>query len=587
MFGKLKDRLKKTLSVFSKKTEEEVKEKPIVEKKEAIEEKEETVEEKVEEVKEEKPELEKEEIKEEPKEKVVEKPEEHKEKLNIFDEKGKLIGQETRGKIHQQGLLHQEIHVLVFNGKGEILFQKRSSGMETFPNLLDASVGGHVEIGEDYLSAAINEIQEELGLKINKDNLIFLADFKNKSRDKVKNKTNYVLRKVYAYQLKPGERKQIRKSEEASNLEFWPIEKLIDLSDEEKIKFVPAMISEKYLEFYKKISELIKKSSSKEVPVKAEEKKEKPELEKEEIKEEPETTEEPAPEKKGFFKKAREFISTKKISTDRFEELFWELEMALLENNVSVEVIEKIKNDLKEELVDKPLPRNVGGKIEETLKKSLEEVLDIEKIDLIERAKGKKPFVIAFFGINGSGKTTTIAKIAHLLKEKGMSSVLAAGDTFRAAAIDQLEEHANNLGIKIIKHDYGADAAAVAFDAVKYADKSGIDAVLIDTAGRLHSDVNLMDELKKIVKVVEPDLKIFVGESITGNDCVEQASRFDEHIGIDGLILTKADVDEKGGAALSVSFVTEKPILFIGTGQEYGDLKEFNSELVLNSLGLK
>lgn len=308
---------------------------------------------------------------------------------------------------------------------------------------------------------------------------------------------------------------------------------------------------------------------------------------KKEIKEELKTEEESVPEKKGFFTKAREYVSTKKISAEKFDKLFWELEMALLENNVSVEIIEKIKNDLKEELVDKPLPRNVEKKIEETLKKSLEEVLDIERIDFFDKIKSKKPFVIAFFGINGSGKTTTIAKIAHLLKEKGISSVLAAGDTFRAAAIDQLEEHANKLGMKIIKHDYGADAAAVAFDAVKYADKSGIDAVLIDTAGRLHSDANLMDELKKIVKVVEPDLKIFVGESITGNDCVEQAARFNEHIGIDGLILTKADVDEKGGAALSVSFVTEKPILFIGTGQEYGDLKEFDSELVLNSLGLK
>lgn len=310
----------------------------------------------------------------------------------------------------------------------------------------------------------------------------------------------------------------------------------------------------------------------------------------------PEIKEEPQPkpkeekpiekEKKSFFKKAREYISTKKISASKFDELFWDLEMALLENNVSVEVIEKIKNDLKEELVDKPLPRNISQKIEETLKNSLQEVLDIEKIDLLEKTKQKKPFVIAFFGVNGSGKTTSIAKIAHLLKKQGLKSVLAASDTFRAAAIHQLEEHANNLNLKIIKHDYGADAAAVAFDALKYAEKNNLDAVLIDTAGRLHSDVNLMDELKKIVRVVNPDLKVFVGESITGNDCVEQASRFNEHIGIDGIVLTKADVDEKGGAAISVSFITKKPILFIGTGQNYEDLVKFNPDLVLENLGL-
>ncbi|MFC1801021.1 signal recognition particle-docking protein FtsY [Nanoarchaeota archaeon] len=305
------------------------------------------------------------------------------------------------------------------------------------------------------------------------------------------------------------------------------------------------------------------------------------------VEEQPEPAPEPeVKEKRGFFRKAKEIISTKKISADKFDTLFWDLELALLENNVSVEVIEKIKSDLKEELVDKPLPRNVGKKIEETLQKSLREVLDVEEIDFINKIKTKKPFVIAFFGVNGSGKTTSIAKIAHLLKKQNLTSVLAASDTFRAAAIHQLEEHANKLDLKIIKHDYGADAAAVAFDALKYAEKQGIDVVLIDTAGRLHSDVNLMDELKKIVRVVNPDMKIFVGESITGNDCVEQASKFNEHIGLDGIVLTKADVDEKGGAAISVSFITKKPILFIGTGQNYDDLTEFNSTMVLENLGL-
>ena len=200
--------------------------------------------------------------------------------------------------------------------------------------------------------------------------------------------------------------------------------------------------------------------------------------------------------------------------------------------------------------------------------------------------KEEKPFVIAFFGVNGSGKTTTIAKIADLLNKNKISCVLAASDTFRAASIEQLQIHADRLRIKLIKHDYGSDPAAVAFDAVKHAKAKNIDVVLIDTAGRLHSNVNLMDELKKVVKVAKPDLNIFVGESIAGNDCVEQAKTFNEAVGIDGIILAKADIDKKGGAAISVSYVTKKPIIYLGMGQEYFDLKEFEPNLIVEGLGL-
>ena len=259
--------------------------------------------------------------------------------------------------------------------------------------------------------------------------------------------------------------------------------------------------------------------------------------------------------------------------------------MALLENNVSVEVIEKIKVDLKEELVDKPLPRDVLKKMEETLARTMNEILTFDQIDIIKKSDNKKPFIIAFFGINGCGKTTSIAKLANYLKENGKSVVLAACDTFRAAAIQQLEEHANKLGVKMIKHDYGSDAAAVAFDAVKHAEKHGIDVVLIDTAGRLHSNTNLMAELEKIIRVTNPDLKIFVGESITGNDCIEQARKFNELVEMDGAILTKADIDEKGGAPLSIAYTIKKPILFLGMGQEYKDLEVFNKKLILDRLG--
>src|SRR3989344_2120604 len=292
----------------------------------------------------------------------------------------------------------------------------------------------------------------------------------------------------------------------------------------------------------------------------------------------------PVEEKKGFFETLKEKIITTKIDNAQFEKLFWDMELALMENSVAVEVIEKIKNDLKKELVDKPIRRNkVEETVESTLKSSIESLFENSKIDLLEEIKNKekKPYIIAFFGINGSGKTTSIAKLANMLKSKNISCVMAASDTFRAASIEQLQVHADKIGIKLIKHDYGADPAAVAFDAIKHAMAKDIDVVLIDTAGRMHSNKNLIDEMKKIARVAKPDIKIFVGESITGNDCVEQAKTFNEAVGIDGIILAKADIDEKGGAAVSVSYVTKKPILFLGTGQKYGDLQEFDSEIII------
>lgn len=327
------------------------------------------------------------------------------------------------------------------------------------------------------------------------------------------------------------------------------------------------------------------------------EKKTKPIEEKETIKNEPseeklinpieekETTEK----KKGFFSRFTEKITTTKISYDKFEKLFSDLELILMENNVAMEVIDKIKNDLAQNIVEKPIKRT---KIEETIKESLKDsiagLFDVEKVNLLKAVKGKidKPFVITFFGINGSGKTTSIAKIANMLKENNISCVMAASDTFRAASIEQLQYHADKLGIRLIKHDYGSDPAAVAFDAVKHAKSKNIDVVLVDTAGRLHSQQNLMEEMKKIIRISKPDLKIFVGEAITGNDCVEQAKSFNEAVGIDGLILSKADVDEKGGVAISISYVIKKPIMYLGVGQGYGDLKEFEPDIVVEGLGL-
>ncbi|HLC66262.1 MAG TPA: signal recognition particle-docking protein FtsY [Candidatus Nanoarchaeia archaeon] len=296
------------------------------------------------------------------------------------------------------------------------------------------------------------------------------------------------------------------------------------------------------------------------------------------------TTEKP---KKGFFGAVAEAVTKTAISESKFEELFSELEIALLEANVAFVVVEKIKADLKHELVDQKVLR---GSIEQTVNRTLRNSINelfLEPTDVLARIRAsEKPFVIAFVGVNGSGKTTTIAKFAHLCLQNKLRPVIAAADTFRAAAIQQLEEHANRLSVKLIKQDYGADPAAVGFDAISYAKAHAMDVVLIDTAGRQHANANLMEEMKKIIRVCKPHMTIFIGESITGNDCVEQAREFGEAVSLDGIILTKADVDEKGGAFVSVSYVTKKPILYVGMGQGYDDLKPFNKETVMQNLGI-
>jgi len=326
----------------------------------------------------------------------------------------------------------------------------------------------------------------------------------------------------------------------------------------------------------KKSEEIIKEEKEKK---KEEPKEEKLEESVEEKKEEPK--------KKSFFAAIKEKITTKKLSESQFENIFWNLEVVLMENNVAVEVISKIKEDLKNNIVEKSIIRSkIEKTIEDSLKKSIKDLFKTKQFDLLTKVKEKKPFVICFIGINGSGKTTTIAKIAKLLQDNNLSCVLAASDTFRAASIEQLQKHADNLGIKLIKHDYGSDPAAVAYDAIEHAKSKNLDVVLIDTAGRMHSNINLADEMKKIVRVSKPDLKIFVGEAITGNDCIEQAKTFNEAIDIDAIILAKADVDEKGGAAVSVSYVIKKPIIYLGTGQNYEDIKKFDSDIILNNLGL-
>ena len=274
------------------------------------------------------------------------------------------------------------------------------------------------------------------------------------------------------------------------------------------------------------------------------------------------------------------------ISEEKLNDLLWDLEIGLLESDVAYSVIESIKNDIKEELKYVSVERSkISELVENVLRNAIEHVLKSSEMDFDEFIdNSKKPVVIMFVGVNGSGKTLSIGKMATLLKKRGKSSVMAAGDTFRAGAIEQLGIHANNVGVKLVKHGPSADPAAVAFDAIEHAKAKHKDVVLVDTAGRMQTNVNLMDEMAKIKRVAKPDLILFVGDALAGNDAVEQAKRFNEIVGIDGVILTKVDTDAKGGSALSVAYTIGKPLLFIGVGQGYEDQIPFDPQWMIDNI---
>ena len=277
-------------------------------------------------------------------------------------------------------------------------------------------------------------------------------------------------------------------------------------------------------------------------------------------------------------------ISKSQLSEQDVEPILWDLQLQLISNDVAVDVASRIGEELKERLKGVAVTR-FGDKrtpVLAALRESIEAVMTTSgSIDLLqlvaERKAAGEPLIVMFVGINGTGKTTTIAKVTHLLLRNGYSVVLASGDTYRAGAIEQLEEHARRLNVRVVKHRYGSDAAAVCFDAVQHAKAQGVDAVLIDTAGRMQTNRNLMDELHKIKRVVQPDLTVMVLDSLIGNDAVDQAQTFNKQIGFDAAILTKVDADAKGGSSLSVSYLTGKPIIYVGVGQEYGDLQPFNA----------
>jgi fused signal recognition particle receptor len=278
-------------------------------------------------------------------------------------------------------------------------------------------------------------------------------------------------------------------------------------------------------------------------------------------------------------------VATTELKADQLHPILSEFKMNLIENDVAVPVAEHVCEEMEKRLEGLQVKRLEDKKklVRQNLQKVLLEILNTgDHVDIWtmveKKRKAREPFVIAFVGINGTGKTTTIAKVARMFMKKGYSVVLSCSDTYRAGSIEQLEEHGKRLGIKMIRHTYGADPAAVAYDAISHAKAHGIDVVLIDTAGRIQTDRNLMNELAKVKRVITPDLTVLTVDALTGNDAVMQAEEFHKTVGIDATILTKVDADVKGGSALSVTYVTRKPIIFIGTGQTYEDLELFDPE---------
>jgi fused signal recognition particle receptor len=281
------------------------------------------------------------------------------------------------------------------------------------------------------------------------------------------------------------------------------------------------------------------------------------------------------------------FTGEVEIARSDVEPLLQNFELDLLEADVSIDVASEIKHELEKALVGKKIRKGeLNAFVKNTMKEVLFNIVKNEKsFDLVERMKCyEQPVKIMFIGPNGSGKTTTISKVAKMLMDNNYTVVFGAADTFRAAAVEQISVHADRLGVKTIKRPYGADPTAVAYDAVNYAKAHGINAVLIDTAGRQETNMNLINELKKMDRVIKPHLKIYVGESISGNVITEQIRRFNKEIGIDGIILTKLDCDPKGGTVLSISKITGIPIIYVGTGQSYDDLEKFDPQKIVERI---
>src|ERR687895_181248 len=295
---------------------------------------------------------------------------------------------------------------------------------------------------------------------------------------------------------------------------------------------------------------------------------------------------------KKAFSRAAKSVAQKELTEKVLDDVLLDLQIALLESDVAQEVVDELSEKLKRELLGLKLEKEQEATeiVQSKLRTAVAEIFArTNRFDLIEKIKMKKetkggPFVIVFLGINGTGKTTTVAKIANRLRKAGFSVVMAAGDTHRAGAIEQLEQHTNRLSLKIVKQRYGADPSSVGRDAYDHAKKNHIDIVLLDTAGRMQTSKNLMDEISKIVRVSKPDVKLFIGDALAGNDTINQAREFFDYTNFDGAILTKVDADAKGGSAISIAYITSRPIVYIGMGQGYDDIIPFDSNKFIESL---
>jgi len=284
-------------------------------------------------------------------------------------------------------------------------------------------------------------------------------------------------------------------------------------------------------------------------------------------------------------------ISQKELSDKDVTQLLDEFLLVLVESDVAYSVAKRICDNLQIKLKQIQVKRfsDSTGAAKSVLRDVLGELLqgsgDAKFFETLNRCKNEhRPAIVLFVGVNGTGKTSSIAKIGHLLLANGFSVILAAADTYRTGSIEQIEEHARRIGIRTIKHDYGGDAAAVAFDAANYAKAHSINVVLIDSACRMQTNKNLLEEMKKIARVARPDLTVLVVDALTGNDAVEQGRIFSEAVTIDGVILTKLDADAKGGSAISMATIIGKPIFFAAVGQNYEDLIPFNPDQMVSKI---
>jgi fused signal recognition particle receptor len=294
---------------------------------------------------------------------------------------------------------------------------------------------------------------------------------------------------------------------------------------------------------------------------------------------------------KAQFSNFYDRIAKTELTGKDLDNVLDQFQLSLIENDVAVSAADFVSNQLREKLKDVQFARFTDPRarvkviLQEVLLSLLQRAGQLDIFALIDKKKSiGEPAVLVFIGINGTGKTTSVAKLAHVLQKRGRSVILAASDTYRSGSIEQLEEHARRIGVRVIKHQYGADPAAVAFDAVNYAKAHRINAVLIDTAGRMQNNKNLLEEMRKIVRVTSPDLTILVVDALTGNDAVEQGKVFSEAVKIDGIILAKLDADVKGGSAISLSYIMGKPVAMVGTGQKYDDLEPFQAEAIVKNL---